>query len=272
MPTQEGKFVLFTQTEFSAWLSSSPVTRRITLVQNHHTWSPSYRDFSNNHFRLLGGMERSHLERGFAEIAQNLTTFPDGTVALCRSFDKIPAGIKGANSTGICIENLGNFDAGHDTMSEAHKITIVAVNALLCRRFNLLPSVDTIVYHHWYDLITGERTNGSGSTKSCPGDTFFGGNSVESAQSLFVPIVAANLAGLASEEQQTEPTVLRTARVQATLLNVRSGPDAASPIVRRIKKGEMVSVFEDRIAWSRISKDSEWVSSDFLETASEAIV
>ena len=68
------------------------VNRKILLVQNHHTFIPSYRDFNGiNHFERLNAMEAAHLQRGFSEIAQNLTTFPDGTVAVCRSFDNKPA-------------------------------------------------------------------------------------------------------------------------------------------------------------------------------------
>src|SRR5262249_12642125 len=161
MKETQGKFILFDLAEFGAFLGSIAVSRVIQLVQNHHTFIPSYAHFNgSNHFERLRAMEAAHLERGFAEIAQNLTTFPDGTVAVCRSLDKIPAGIKGANTGGICIENLGNFDQGRDVMTAEQRATIVRVNALLCRRFNLQPNSDSIVYHHWFDLNTGERTNG----------------------------------------------------------------------------------------------------------------
>ena len=39
-------------------------------------------------------MEAAHKERGFSEIAQNITIFPDGKVMICRSLNTIPAGIK----------------------------------------------------------------------------------------------------------------------------------------------------------------------------------
>ena len=41
-------------------------------------------------------MENQHKERGFAEIAQNFTTFPDGKIMGCRNINFVPAGIKGA--------------------------------------------------------------------------------------------------------------------------------------------------------------------------------
>jgi hypothetical protein len=192
MKKSEGKFILFDVTEFSGWLNSITVNRVIKCIQNHHTWKPAYEDFGgDNHFNLLRGMEDAHLKRGFSEIAQNLTTFPDGTVAVCRSFEKAPAGIKGANTGGICIENLGDFDAGRDAMRDEHRAAIIEVNALLCKKFGLQPNSDTILYHHWYDLETGERKNGAGSTKSCPGTNFFGGNKVADAEANFIPLIVA---------------------------------------------------------------------------------
>lgn len=43
-------------------------------------------------------------------------------------------------------------------MSDEQRNAIIKVNALLCKRFSLQPNANTIVYHHWYDLNTGERT------------------------------------------------------------------------------------------------------------------
>ncbi len=103
MREQEGKFILFDVAEFAIWLNALQVTRKILQVQNHHTYIPSYRDFTgNNQFERLAAMEAAHLQRGFNEIAQNLTTFPDGTVAVCRPLETVPAGIKGANTNGVC--------------------------------------------------------------------------------------------------------------------------------------------------------------------------
>jgi hypothetical protein len=189
---QQGKFILFTPSEFAQWLTGLKLARKIKLVQNHHTWLPDYTTFYKvkDHFKLLMSMERAHIERGFAEIAQNLTTFPDGTVAVCRSLETIPAGIKGANQFGICIEHVGNFDAGRDTMTAAHRSAIIKVNSLLCKKFKLTPSTDTVVYHHWYDLTTGKRVkDGSPNTKTCPGTAFFGGNTIEKCKKNFVPLL-----------------------------------------------------------------------------------
>jgi len=185
-----GQFLLGTRKEFAEYLQRTEFAREIELIQNHHTYIPSYKHFKgDNHFELLKGMGRAHIERGFSMIAQNITTFPDGLIAICRPIDSVPAGIKGANGRGICIEHLGCFDVGADKMSDVHRETIVAVNKLLCSKFNLVPHEFSIVYHHWYDLQTGKRTGGHGQTKSCPGTAFFGGNTVVDACRKFVPLI-----------------------------------------------------------------------------------
>ncbi len=139
-------------------------------------------------------MRNYHRSRGFAEIAQHFTTFADGLIATGRPLSQNPAGIKGANTGAICIEHLGNFDIGQDLMTPSHRECIIALNTLLCRRFSLLPSSQSIVYHHWYDQGTGRRTDGAGSTKSCPGTGFFGGNSVAQAERSLIAEVSRRLA------------------------------------------------------------------------------
>ena len=136
-------------------------------------------------------MEQAHKERGFAEIAQNFTTFPDGKIMVCRSLNTIPAGIKGVNTPGICIENIGNFDIKNDSMSTQQKDCIVHITRSLLKRFNLEASENTVVYHHWYDLNTGKRIakEGTGATKTCPGTNFFGGNTVEAFKMGFLPLL-----------------------------------------------------------------------------------
>lgn len=267
MQQQEGKFILFDVDAFASWLSTLNVTRVIHLVQDHHTFIPSYGDFNgNNHFELLKAMEQAHLQRGFDEIAQNLTTFPDGTVAACRVMDKAPAGIKGANANGICIENLGDFDVGKDNMTASQQATILRVNALLCRKFKLTPSTDSIVFHHWFDLNTGQRTNGAGTTKTCPGTGFFGGNSVASAQANFVPLVAEELANLAAPPPASASVALFGAQVTASALNIRSQPNASSDVLGQLANGAVVQIFEEQNGWGRIDPAaSRWVKESFLQ-------
>ncbi|MCB0376774.1 MAG: N-acetylmuramoyl-L-alanine amidase, partial [Sinomicrobium sp.] len=192
MKKTHDQFILMDINTFAEWLKGQRISRPVERIQNHHTWKPDYANFrGDNHFNLLEGMRNSHLKRGFSDIAQNITTFPDGALAVCRPLERTPAGIKGANTGGICIEHLGNFDAGGDTMTKAHANTVIYLNALLCAEFKLNPDTDSIVYHHWWDLNTGRRTNGEGVTKSCPGNRFFGGNTVADAERYFIPKIKA---------------------------------------------------------------------------------
>lgn len=258
---KKGKFLLFNIDEFEQWLLENRFNRLIKLIQNHHAFIPGYEHFKgNNHFSLLEGMERTHIERGFAEIAQNLTTFPDGAVAVCRPIDKIPAGIKGANQTGICIEHLGNFDIGGDKMSDTHRENIVKINALLCMEFNLTPDSDSIIYHHWYDLNSGQRTNGIGNTKSCPGTFFFGGNSVEAATTNFIPLIDKALSSFVSQKPSIATSPLKTAEVTASSLNVRNWHNNSSQVEKVLQKGIRINVYEEVNGWYRIHPaEQHWV-------------
>lgn len=260
------KFTLMTPEEFDTYLRQTNFNRVVQIIQNHHTLAPSYSAFKgNNHLALLKGMEDYHVtNRGFSQIAQNLTSFPDGRIALCRPLETIPAGIKGANQNGICIEHLGNFDSARDQMTAAHRETIVKMNALLCREFRLAPTTETIVYHHWYDLATGRRTNGSGQTKSCPGSAFFGGNKVDDCQTNFVPLVTQALAALITAVPIAQ--ALRSAVVNASSLNVRSGRGTDTPIVKSLAKGILVQVYEEKDGWCRVHPNEQhWVYGNYLQ-------
>jgi len=185
-----GKFILLDLSEFNAWLDVQQIKRKIALVQLHHTYIPSYKEFNgSNHFQLCQSMEQAHKERGFAEIAQNFSIFPDGKVMVCRSLNTIPAGIKGANSYGVCIENIGNFDK--ELMDTHQRDSIIQVTNSLLKRFKLPADETTVVYHHWYDLNTGKRIlkEGTGTTKTCPGKLFFGGNTVEAFKKGLLPFL-----------------------------------------------------------------------------------
>jgi hypothetical protein len=188
--TTQGQFILMTPDEFRDWLSGITVKRQIALIQLHHTWLPDYNNFHNNAFKLLEGMKNFHVQqRHFSDIAQNLTTFPDGTVAICRPLGIAPAGIKGANANGICIENLGNFDMNGDLMTPDHRRCILSVVKTLLDHFNLQASTDSVVYHHWFSLSTGKRTDGTGDVKTCPGTNWFGGNTVSDCENNLIPLL-----------------------------------------------------------------------------------
>ena len=200
MQTKSG-FTLMTANEFESWLAAQRVTRRITVIQEHHTWSPSYQHFNGkNHFELQANMRSYHKSIKYQDIAQNLTIFPDGQVMTGRSFNVAPAGCKGANQNGICIENLGNFDRGGDTMSAAQKDAIVRVTAALLKRFGLTAE-SGVTYHGWWtdDGVRLGDYNPSRSCKTCPGTAFFGGNTRAAYNKHLRPLLEAEMRGEENE-------------------------------------------------------------------------
>ena len=262
---KKGKFVRMKLVEFVDWLEANRFDRQIGVIQNHHTYMPNYASFKgNNHIALCESMERAHLERGFAEIAQNLTIFPDGDVVLCRSFNTIPAGIKGANQNGLCIEILGNFDQGGDAMIDAQRNAILTVNARLLMRFGLPCDTDHVVYHHWWDLSTGQRTNGGGNTKSCPGTAFFGGNSVIAAQAGFLPLITAEMG--AEANPPSPPQAQFQCEVNTQSLRIRNAPDVNSTPLGNVANGALLAIYEVRNGWYRIHPTAQrWVSGRYVK-------
>lgn len=200
-------FLILEPEAFEGWLQNQTVARTVLYIQQHHTWSPSYKQFiGSNHLALQKGMRNFHKnQNGWQDIGQHFTIFPDGKIVTGRSLEVSPACIFGANKNAICIENLGNFDIGGDEMTPEQRAAIIRVTAALCKRFNIPVNTDRIVYHHWFDLSTGERTDGAGTTKTCPGTNFFGGNTVEAARLNLIPEVLNYLKPVEVVEPVTEP-------------------------------------------------------------------
>lgn len=264
---EQGKFILMSLLEFEDYIHNLQIyfTRKINHVQHHHTHVPSYKNFDGkNHFARLTAMERYHVQNNLGQIAQHYTTFPDGQIAVCRSLAIIPAGIKRHNTGAICIENIGNFDLGHDVMTNAQRETITKLTALLCEKFNLEPSSDTIVYHHWFRQTDGVRDNADGKRilenhKSCPGTNFFGGNTVSDFETYFLPSVQRCTSFLKAHQ---EP-ILMKGTVAVSQLNVRKGPSKSFERIEAIKKNKIVSIYETKNNWYRIAK-AKWVYAEYI--------
>jgi uncharacterized protein YraI len=267
MKTESG-FTLMEAHEFTNWLNTQDVSRMVNIIQNHHTYIPAYSHFNGkNHFDRLKAMRDYHVgHNGWSDIAQNFTTFPDGTIATGRSLQTVPVGIKGHNARGICIEHLGNFDAGQDTMTEAHRNAIILINAALCQKFKLNPTIDTVVYHHWYDLNTSQRTGGSGVTKSCPGTAFFGGNKEDTALKNFIPLIISKLnelrGGAAVVEKPAIPVKFYY-HVTASNLNMRTGPGTNHTQVGMIHNGSVLPVYEISDSWLKVDPADKWVAANY---------
>lgn len=256
-------FLKMTIAEFVPWIQSQRIARTILTVQQHHTWSPNYTHFNgHNHFGRQLAMKNHHVRNnGWSDIGQHFTTFPDGTIVTGRSLESTPACIFGANRDSICIEHLGNFDKGGDEMTNEHRSTIVKMTAALCDKFRLPVNTFSIIYHHWFDLSSGKRNNGTGGNKSCPGTNFFGGNKVEDCMTFFLPFV----------KQESQGTTLppiplaidKYVAVTADLLNIRVEPrGSASKASNReaAQLGAILRIYDEKNGWLKISNSQEhWV-------------
>ena len=186
------EFKMFDEKTFIEYVNSLKTKRKIKYIQLHHTYSPSYSHFNgNNHLELQKNMKNYHTKtNGWTDIAQHFTIFPDGKIVSGRSLDTAPAGIYGANSNGICIECLGDFDKGGDAMTEAQKNAVVFAVKTLLDKFGL-KAESGVTYHAWWssdgrDL--GDYVRGH-SVKTCPGTAFFGGNTLTAYEKNLMPLI-----------------------------------------------------------------------------------
>jgi len=69
-------------------------------------------------------------------------------------------------------------------------------------------------------------------------------------------------------EPEPEPEPINYGKVLAWVLNVRSGVGASYPVVRTIKRDDLVSIFETKSGWHRIG-DNEWVSGDWVRIVND---
>ncbi|RLJ80510.1 SH3 domain-containing protein [Pedobacter alluvionis] len=266
--TSKSGFTKLSISEFEQWIANLKVAKTILYIQQHHTWNPSYISFKNdNHFELQLAMKNYHVNNnGWMDIGQHFTTFPDGSILTGRSLEQTPACIFGFNANAICIENLGNFDLGKDTMTAAHKETIVRITAALCKKFNIPVNSNKIVYHHWFNLSTGERNNGTKNNKTCPGTNFFGGNKVADCEKNFLPLVT-NILGTVAPS--TNVSVLKYVYVTADTLNIREEANIQSNKVKGMDAatlGAILRVYEIKNGWYKISSSTNnWVNASYTK-------
>ena len=277
-------------TEVEKWFKeqSKSCTRKITMIQVHHTALPCYKQWPEDALKRQESMRSYHINtRKMGDIAQQLTIFPDGTVATGRSMNTAPAGITGGNTGSVCIEIYGNFDKGEDIMTAEQKKAVIAVYAMFCKYFNIPLSTTGIRAHAWYtssgtylgDYIAGK------STKTCPGTNFMGfGNSKSAFVNKFYPLIKEYMESGKIGDSNTplpEPTKVNitdyTAKVTADSLNVRKGDSTSYDKVTTVKKGVKVKVTHTNSAktWVYITtEDSKkgWVNKTYLEKVTETPV
>lgn len=238
MKTQNGFTKLETPEEFENWLKTQKTTRKIKLIQIHHTATRLSTFKNNNHFSLQQSMKSFHIGRGFSNIAQQFTIFPDGSIVTGRSLNTNPAGITGANTGAICIENYGWFDKNYDTMPQIQKDAIIKYVAILCKHFKLTPSANTIVYHCWYNS-KGKKLNdyvAGKSCKTCPGTNFFGGNTFNAYITNFLPLVTKEFNNV-GKTTTTTSNISKPANIFIEPINIEKGSSTQfSQIIKNIKK------------------------------------
>lgn len=275
METKYG-FKKLTLAEFEVWIDKLKLARTIRTVQQHHTYLPNYTHFKgDNHFSIQRGMKNHHVNsNGWSDIGQHFTSFPDGTILTGRSLESSPACIYGFNSNSICIEHLGNFDLGNDQMTAAQTETAIRMTAAICKKFSIPINTDKIVYHHWFNLSTGARNNGTGGNKSCPGTGFFGGNKVADCEANFIPKVAAVHGG--APAPKPDMPLIKYVYVTASSLNIRTGPGTNFPKASDRKPailGSNLRVYEIKNGWYKISSSEEhWVYGNYTADVQRGIV
>lgn len=256
--------------EFENWLNKLSVTRTITRLQVHHMYAPSYDNWkTDDALRRQNNIKSYHVNTlGWGDIAQHLSIFPDGTIVTGRSFNKTPIGIKGWNSYAVCVEIYGNFDK--DVMTDAQRNTIIAVYALMCKKFKLTPSTSNIRYHSWFTAGGTYLGNyvSSKSAKSCPGLKFFGGNSQSAMTKNFIPAIKSYMNGstivVPSDPKPTTtvPSLKTPCIVKITTdeLNIRKEANFDSKVVGTAKQGEAFTITECKNGLGKLKSGAGWIS------------
>ncbi len=255
----KGNFLLLETHEFRSWLQKQKITRTITKLQVHHTASPNYTTRKMKYgvaqqdvFTCLEGMRNHHVNTNkWRATGQNITIMEDGRIAISldRDLNQTPAGITGNNTGAVCIEILGNFDRGGDTMTSAQKQAVIHLYACLADKLNIPINTAHIVYHAWYTaqgVRLADYTPGR-SSKTCPGTNFWGqGNTVAAANKGFIPAIKQELERLKRNETVDQPMTANEKKAfeelkeQVASLNRKSImqdiPDYALPAIDALSK------------------------------------
>ena len=151
-------------------------------------------------------------------------------------------------------------------MKPEQQAAVIGLTAALAKAFAVPLDTNHVLYHHWYDLDTGRRTDGTGNTKTCPGSAFFGGNRVADCQANFLPLVSARLGQLANVPAPKPVEALTGGEVTADSLNVRKGPSAKDGVLYSLACGVSVACYETKGSWWRIHPSKQqWVNAKYLE-------
>ena len=254
---KESGFVLFDNiNEFEKYLNNEKVTRKISRLQVHHMSLPNYhtwdttdkRIYKNN--RELGrtkalddfGKNKWHYKDGDNHyIAQHFNIFPSGKITTGRSLNSKPIGITGWNDYAICVEIYGDFDKNKDIMTTAQKQSVIALYALLCKKFNIKPSTNTIRAHCWFTSggVYLEDYYANKSAKSCPGTNFMNfGNSRSAFVNNFYPLIEGYLSNKGGGSGEF---VKMLKNISSEKLNIRASPNWNGDIIATLNPGDSLT-------------------------------
>ena len=238
---KEFGFILFDNiNEFEKYLNNEKVTRKISRLQvhhmslpNYHTWDTTDKKIYKNNRELgrtkalddFGKNKWHYKDCNNHYIAQHFNIFPNGKITTGRSLNSKPIGITGWNENAICVEIYGDFDKNKDIMTTAQKQSVIALYALLCKKFNIKPSTDTIRAHCWFTsggVYLGDYY-ASKSAKSCPGTNFMNfGNSRSAFIDNFYPLIESYLSNSSNGSGEF---VKMVKNISGEKLNIRASPN-----------------------------------------------
>ena len=267
--------------EFRTWLKKQKVNRRITRLQVHHMWLPDYNGWAkDNALRRQKNTKDYHIQKNrWDDIAQHFSIFPNGHIVTGRSLNKTPIGIRGWNTNAICCEIYGNFDKGHDKMTEKQKEAVIAFYGELCKKFDLTPSTYTIRPHCWFTAggtFLGDYVP-SRAAKTCPGTNFMGiGNTKKAFNNEFYPMIKKYMNGKKVEKHEQEKPAEPTAKFKPYLakptvddLNCRKGPGVDHDIEQTIDRDVAITIVEEKklsdgSTWCK-AKSNYWVNKKYMQ-------
>ena len=254
---KEFGFILFDNiNEFEKYLNNEKVTRKISRLQvhhmslpNYHTWNTTDKKIYKNNRELgrtkalddFGKNKWHYKDCNNHYIAQHFNIFPNGKITTGRSLNSKPIGITGWNDYAICVEIYGDFDK--DIMTSSQRESVIALYALLCKKFNLKPSTTTIRAHCW--ITSGGTYLGdyykNKSAKTCPGTNFMNfGNSRLAFINNFYPLIEKYLANH-NTNKDTAKNIKLVKNKSKEKLNIRSSPNWNGKIIATLNPGDSLT-------------------------------
>ncbi|MFZ5988765.1 MAG: peptidoglycan recognition family protein [Bacillota bacterium] len=176
-------FKIMTTSELISYIKNFNWSRKVKQLHIHHTWKPDHSYYNGtNGIALQTAMYKYHVNLNrWRDIAQHLTLLPDGQWVTGRSFNTDPASIQGWNDGAFCIEMLGNFDKGFDTLQGRQAEAMFEFCAFFVVHMKI--DIRSSVKFHRDNPAVGKTCPGSGLDRE-----WFMGQLYEKIKTLCLPI------------------------------------------------------------------------------------